>query len=67
MTNVRTKQIYTSDEMSAHELRVRALAKVNLSLHIKGRRADGYHELCGLVAFADVADELHSSKKGIAM
>lgn len=35
-----------------------ATAKVNLSLHILGRRADGYHELDSIVAFADVADHL---------
>ncbi|MGE0747516.1 MAG: 4-(cytidine 5'-diphospho)-2-C-methyl-D-erythritol kinase [Rhodospirillales bacterium] len=35
---------------------VRAPAKVNLFLEIVGRRADGYHLLQSLVAFADVAD-----------
>lgn len=35
-----------------------APAKVNLTLHVLGRRADGYHELESLVAFADVGDEL---------
>jgi 4-diphosphocytidyl-2-C-methyl-D-erythritol kinase len=34
----------------------RARAKVNLNLHITGRRADGYHTLSSLIAFADVAD-----------
>lgn len=33
-----------------------AKAKVNLALHITGRRADGYHLLESLVAFADVHD-----------
>jgi 4-diphosphocytidyl-2-C-methyl-D-erythritol kinase len=33
-----------------------AHAKINLALHITGRRADGYHELDSIVAFADVAD-----------
>jgi 4-diphosphocytidyl-2-C-methyl-D-erythritol kinase len=36
----------------------RARAKVNLALHIVGRRLDGYHELDSIVAFADVADSL---------
>lgn len=35
-----------------------AAAKVNLALHVTGRRADGYHELESLVVFVDVADEL---------
>jgi 4-diphosphocytidyl-2-C-methyl-D-erythritol kinase len=35
-----------------------APAKVNLTLHILGRRADGYHELESLVVFADVGDRL---------
>ena len=35
-----------------------APAKVNLTLHVLGRRADGYHDLESLVTFADVADRL---------
>ena len=35
-----------------------APAKINLSLHVTGRRADGYHLLDSLVAFADVGDVL---------
>ncbi|HEY8948967.1 MAG TPA: 4-(cytidine 5'-diphospho)-2-C-methyl-D-erythritol kinase [Rhizomicrobium sp.] len=38
--------------------RVFAPAKINLFLHIGDRRADGYHELESLVAFADVGDDL---------
>src|SRR6185437_6523116 len=36
----------------------KAKAKVNLTLHVKGKRPDGYHELESLVAFADVCDDL---------
>jgi 4-diphosphocytidyl-2-C-methyl-D-erythritol kinase len=37
-------------------VRVTAPAKLNLTLHVVGRRADGYHLLDGLVAFADIGD-----------
>ncbi|WP_284164651.1 4-(cytidine 5'-diphospho)-2-C-methyl-D-erythritol kinase [Frigidibacter sp. SD6-1] len=33
-----------------------APAKINLTLHVTGRRADGYHLLDSLVVFADVGD-----------
>lgn len=39
-------------------LGARAPAKINLTLQIIGRRADGWHELRSLVAFAGVADHL---------
>ena len=35
-----------------------APAKVNLTLHVIGRRADGYHDIESLVVFADVGDAL---------
>lgn len=35
-----------------------APAKLNLFLHVRGRRRDGYHLLESLVAFADVGDSL---------
>lgn len=41
---------------SAVPVRRFAPAKVNLSLKVLGRRADGYHLLDSLVAFADIGD-----------
>src|SRR5271157_6463786 len=35
---------------------LRAPAKINLTLRVIGRRADGYHELESLVAFAGLCD-----------
>lgn len=35
-----------------------AAAKINLTLHVTGQRADGYHLLDSLVVFADVGDSL---------
>jgi 4-diphosphocytidyl-2-C-methyl-D-erythritol kinase len=37
---------------------LRALAKLNLTLRVVGRRADGYHELESVVAFAGLCDWL---------
>jgi 4-diphosphocytidyl-2-C-methyl-D-erythritol kinase len=37
-----------------------APAKINLALHVVGRRADGYHNLESLVVFAEVGDELEA-------
>ena len=39
-------------------IRAFAPAKINLYLHVTGRRADGFHELDSLVAFASIGDEL---------
>jgi 4-diphosphocytidyl-2-C-methyl-D-erythritol kinase len=46
------------DAAGARRLVTRAHAKINLTLHIEGRRADGWHELASLVAFAGVSDTL---------
>ncbi len=35
-----------------------AWAKVNLTLHVTGRRDDGYHELDSLIVFAGIGDGL---------
>lgn len=40
----------------AKTIRIPAPAKINLYLHVVGRRANGYHELDSLVMFADVGD-----------
>lgn len=40
---------------------VAAPAKVNLTLHVKGRREDGYHTLESIVCFADLADTVSVS------
>ena len=37
-----------------------APAKVNLTLHVTGRRSDGYHLLDSLVVFADIADVIEA-------
>ena len=38
-----------------------APAKVNLALHVLGRRPDGYHELDSLVVFAGIGDQLSAT------
>src|SRR5690606_2677119 len=35
-----------------------AYAKINLALHVRRRREDGYHELETLFAFVDAGDQL---------
>jgi 4-diphosphocytidyl-2-C-methyl-D-erythritol kinase len=45
-------------------VREQAHAKINLALHITGRRPDGYHELDSIVAFAAVADVLTIAPAG---
>jgi 4-diphosphocytidyl-2-C-methyl-D-erythritol kinase len=36
-----------------------AYAKVNLALHVRSRRSDGYHELDTIFAFVDSGDQVH--------
>ena len=43
---------------------LRAPAKINLTLHVLGRRLDGFHELDGFVAFAGVGDILEFNPNG---
>src|SRR5258708_39278982 len=42
-------------------VRAFAPAKINLYLHIIGRRADGYYRLDSLVAFADIGDRVSAA------
>ena len=44
--------------MSFSPVTLAAPAKLNLYLHVTGRRADGYHLLDSLVAFTDIYDTL---------
>jgi len=44
--------------VSAQKLTLPSPAKLNLMLHILGRREDGYHELQTLFQFLDYGDEL---------
>ncbi len=41
-----------------------AYAKVNLALHVRGRRDDGYHELESLFVFAEDGDRLEAAWRG---
>lgn len=51
--------------MPSSYLSVIAPAKINLYLHVTGRRDDGYHMLDSLMVFADVADlvTIHAASK----
>jgi 4-diphosphocytidyl-2-C-methyl-D-erythritol kinase len=54
--------------IEAEALRVFAPAKINLFLHVGGKRADGFHDLESLVAFADVGDALaFSNADGLSL
>src|SRR5688572_20305922 len=45
-------------------LKTLAPAKINLTLRVGARRADGYHEIESLVAFADIGDVLSLTPGG---
>ena len=45
-------------------LELSAPAKLNLFLHVVGRRADGYHELQTVFQFVDLADRVHIACRG---
>ena len=50
-----SKQLATTPAKTVTE---KACAKINLALHVTGRREDGYHLLDSLVVFADYGDDL---------
>lgn len=50
--------------MSGRGLSFLAPAKVNLFLHVCGKRENGYHELDSLVVFADVGDRIFAEAAG---
>jgi 4-diphosphocytidyl-2-C-methyl-D-erythritol kinase len=58
MSHSQQQQICQNALREPLPVRERARAKVNLTLHVIGKRADGYHELESLVAFADVSDDV---------
>ncbi len=49
--------------MTIDHLTLPAPAKLNLFLHITGRRADGYHELQTLFQLLDFGDQLHLQRR----
>ncbi len=57
-----TKTLKAPPQQSV-ELSLPAPAKLNLMLHIVGRRADGYHLLETLFQFLDYADTLHFNSR----
>jgi 4-diphosphocytidyl-2-C-methyl-D-erythritol kinase len=62
----------TGDPVSALILEVaskveNARAKINLALHVTGRRPDGYHILDSLVVFAEIADTLKAVPRDEAL
>ncbi len=48
--------------MNDDVIEVFAPAKVNLTLHVTGQRADGYHTLDSLVMFADIGDRISARR-----
>lgn len=44
--------------MASRSTTIFAPAKINLYLHVTGRREDGYHDLDSLAVFADIGDRL---------
>ena len=58
MTTAPGSQALSSEAAEREACVLTAWAKVNLYLHVVGRRADGYHELDSLIVFAGVGDRI---------
>lgn len=56
-----TEQLTTMLAAAAPPVAVEAPAKINLYLHVVGRRADGYHLLDSLAAFAGIGDTVEAA------
>lgn len=54
----------TTAESDTDRVEEFAPAKINLALHVTGRRADGYHLLDSLVVFAGVGDRIVARRDG---
>jgi 4-diphosphocytidyl-2-C-methyl-D-erythritol kinase len=50
--------------VGALELRLRAFAKVNYALEVRGLRDDGYHEIASVLQSISLADELEIERTG---
>ena len=61
MTQGETADLLTASIAAAAGKVESARAKINLALHVTGRRPDGYHDLDSLVVFAELADVLAAS------
>jgi len=61
-SDMRQVNMSSLSNMSAKNFSLVAPAKINLFLHVTGRRDDGYHLLQSLVVFADACDRLEFSR-----
>ena len=50
--------------MNQLSIKQKANAKINLYLHVTGKRDDGYHTLDSLVVFADIGDKISVTPNG---
>jgi 4-diphosphocytidyl-2-C-methyl-D-erythritol kinase len=60
-TDMKTQQVLQPMQTLENPMQIHAFAKVNLFLHVVGKRPDGYHVLDSLVVFAGIGDTLSLS------